>query len=423
MAARARVLLLAPHGSYRTAPFLSAAQQLDLDVLIASEGRHSLVASEANGLHIDFRDPDTAFARLRTEALAQPFCGVIGTDDVSTELAEQVAGFLRLAHNPAAAVRIARRKDLARTCLSAAGLPVPRHWRIDLAGDLAEQISSLKAADFPVVIKPIALSASRGVIRADSPAELVRACVRVRAIVEDAGVHGEERSAALIEQFIPGNEYALEGLLRAGKLQVLALFDKPEPLNGPYFEETYYITPSRLAPAAQAAIARQVQAACTAYGLREGPIHAECRVNANGVWILEVAARTIGGMCGRLLRFGLGQSLEEVVLRHARGEAIARPENPDAAGVLMLPIPEAGVLRRIEGIPAAERVPFIEQVDIQVREGYEVVPLPEGASYLGFLFARAPTPAQAEAALRAAHACLRVIVAPLWKVAPAASQR
>ena len=416
MAPRARVLLLAPHGSYRTAPFLSAAQQLNLDVLIASEGRHSLVAAEANGLHIDFRDPDTAFARLRAAAEAQPFCGVIGTDDVSTELAEQVAGFLRLPHNPAAAVRTARRKDLARACLLAAGLPVPRHWRIDLNRDLASALSQLTPADFPVVVKPIALSASRGVIRADDPAALARACARVHTIVQAAGVGGEERSTALIEQFIPGNEYALEGLLRAGRLQVLALFDKPDPLDGPYFEETYYITPSRLPAATQDAIAAQVQAACAAYGLREGPVHAECRVNASGVWILEVAARTIGGMCGRLLRFGLGQSLEEVVLRHARGETIAVRKPTEAAGVLMLPIPEAGVLRRIEGIAAAERVPFIEQIDIQVREGYELVPLPEGASYLGFLFARAPTPQQAEAALRAAHRCLKIVVAPLWKV-------
>lgn len=422
MAPRARVLLLAPHGSYRTAPFLTAARELNLDVLIASEGRHSLVAAEANGLHIDFRDPDAAFVQLRAAALAQPFCGVIGTDDVSTELAEQVAGFLKLPHNPAAAVRTARRKDLARACLLAAGLPVPRHWHIDLDGDLAAQLRQLRPADFPVVVKPVALSASRGVIRADNPAELMRASARVRAIVTDAGIDGEERSAALIEQFIPGAEYALEGLLRAGRLQVLALFDKPEPLNGPYFEETYYITPSRLPVATQDAIAHQVRAACAAYGLREGPIHAECRVNASGVWILEVAARTIGGMCGRLLRFGLGQGLEQVVLRHARGEAISVNKNTEAAGVLMLPIPEAGVLRRIEGISAAERVPFIEQVDIQVREGYELVPLPEGSSYLGFLFARAPTPQQAEAALRTAHACLKIVVAPLWKVGHAAER-
>jgi hypothetical protein len=202
--------------------------------------------------------------------------------------------------------------------------------------------------------------------------------------------------------------------LTGGVLTVLSLFDKPDPLDGPYFEETYYVTPSRLDPDLQARIRLQVERACQAYGLREGPIHAECRVNDAGVWIIEVAARSIGGLCARLLRFGTGYTLEELILAHALSESLPAQTEKGGAGVLMIPVPQAGILRRVEGVMAAKRVRDIEDVVIQVREGYELVPWPEGASYLGFIFARAVSPQQAEAALRSAHACLNIVVAPLW---------
>jgi biotin carboxylase len=252
------------------------------------------------------------------------------------------------------------------------------------------------------------------VIRADDRAQLEKAIVRIVSMLAEVPER-EERETLLIEEFISGTEIAVEGLLSDGHLEILAIFDKPDPLDGPYFEETYYTTPSRHAPDIQAQIAARVAEACAAYGLCEGPIHAECRINHAGVWILEVAARTIGGLCGRLLRFGTGYGLEELVLLHILGKRPDTRRETGGAGVLMIPIPQAGILRRVEGVLAAQRVPYIEEVVIDVREGYELVPLPEGASYLGFIFARAPSPAEAEAALREAHACLRVVVAPLWK--------
>jgi len=362
---------------------------------------------------VDFANPEAAFTTLVAAVHDRRIAAVIGTDDGSTELAARLSQHWGLPHNPPAALVCARRKDLARAQLARAGVRVPRHWTIDLRAPLAAQIAD---AVFPCVVKPIAMSASRGVIRADDALSLMRAIARVQAIVREA-TSVEERERLLVEGYVPGMEIAVEGLLRAGQLEILAIFDKPDPLEGPFFEETYYITPTRLPAATQTAIADAVTAACAAYGLREGPVHAECRLNDAGVWILEVAARTIGGLCGRLLRFGTGLSLEEIVLLHASGAPIPRREHDGAAGVLMIPIPRAGILRRVEGVVAAERVPYIEEVSIQVREGYELVPLPEGASYLGFIFARAPTPALAERALRDAHACLHVVVAPLWPLA------
>jgi biotin carboxylase len=408
-----RILLIAPHDSYRTAPFLAAAKTRGIEVLIASEAKHSLVSVYAEGLHLDLGDPQASLQTILREARERPFAAVLGSDDASTELAALAAHELGLPHNPTAAVRLARRKDLARERLAQAGVPVPRHWRLDLTRPLAAQTEDIR---FPCVLKPVALAASRGVIRADNLDELTQAAARIQVLLAGAGLReAEESETILVEEFIPGFEVAVEGLLTHGSLKILTIFDKPDPLDGPYFEETYYITPSRLDLPTQQTLRETISAACAAYGLCEGPIHAECRINEQGVWILEVAARTIGGLCGRLLRFGTGTSLEELVLLHALGERLELNSETGGAGVLMIPIPQAGILRRVEGVLAAGKVPYIEEVVIHVREGYELVPLPEGSSYLGFIFARAPSAAQAEAALRTAHACLRVVVMPLWK--------
>ncbi len=413
-ASAGRVLIIAPHGSYRTQPYIQAASELGVEVLIASEGKHSIVSAYARGLHITLNDEPAALARIVQEGRQHPFAGIIGTDDGTLRLACRAAQALGLPHNPVEAVSFGRRKDLARERLQAAGVRVPWHRRLDLDRPLAAQLAGLA---FPLVAKPVALSGSRGVIRADNRIQLQDAVERIRALLKtEAGLDDEEARTLLLEGFVDGQEVALEGMLEAGRLSVLSVFDKPDPLDGPYFEETYYITPSRHSAATLAALQQTVQDACAAYGLCEGPVHAECRINAEGIWIIEVAARTIGGLCSRLLQFGTGHSLEQLVLAQAMGQRLPLASHEGGAGVLMIPIRQAGVLRRVEGLLEAQKVPFIEAVEMQIREGHELVPLPEGASYLGFIFARAPTPAQAEAALRQAHACLNIVVAPLWKI-------
>ncbi len=409
-----RVLIIAPHGSYRTAAFIQAAKQQRCEVLIASQGQYSIVSDYARGLQIDLGDHDKAVATILEVARDKPFAGIIGTDDSTTEIATRVASRLGLPHNPVEAVRLASRKDLARTRLAQQGVNIPAFRILKLNTSLAEQSRDVT---YPCVVKPVGLSASRGVIRVDNIVELEQAVERIKNILANEGpLDEEQRTTLLLEQFIPGQEVAVEGMLSNGRLDILAVFDKPDPMNGPFFEETYYLTPSRFAETVQQQIQQQIAAACRAYGLVEGPVHAECRVNDKGVWILEVAARTIGGLCGRLLRFGTGYSLEELVLAHARGEGLELRRQDEAAGVLMIPIPEAGVLKRIEGLLAAQRVPLVDEVDIQIREGYELVPLPEGGSYLGFIFARGERVAEVEQALRAAYGCLKIITAPLWKI-------
>ena len=268
---------------------------------------------------------------------------------------------------------------------------------------------------FPVVVKARRLSASRGVVRADDAGQLLRSVERVRAIQSRAD-RDARQLGLVIEDFIPGREYALEGMLDGGKLTTLALFDKPDPLDGPYFEETLYITPSRLPTAVQQGIHDEVARACQAAGLTTGPVHAEMRVNARGIWLLEIAPRSIGGLCGRVLTHSLGMSLEELILRALVGQPLAAPRADGgaagAAGVMMIPIPRRGIYHGVEGLAAAQVVPGISALNLTAEPGQIVAPPPDGASYLGFIFARAATPADAEAALRSAHHLLRFDIRP-----------
>jgi biotin carboxylase len=404
----ARLLLLLPTTTYRTEDFVEAAQALGVDLVCASERPSTLEElSPGHLLTLDFADADGSAARVAEFSRARPLDAVVGVDDVTTAVAAAIAERLGLQANPVAAVAAARNKFEMRQCLAAAGVPVPRFRKIALATD---PFTAARGVAFPCVLKPLALSASRGVIRANNADQFVAAFRRIAALLarDDVVATGEAATALLAEQYIPGLEVALEGLLIGGELHTLALFDKPDPLEGPFFEETIYVTPSRLPGAVQERICEVTARACAALGLRQGPVHAELRLNDDGPWVLEVAARSIGGLCSRTLRFGTGMSLEELILRHALGWPIAslvRERRP--AGVMMIPIPRAGHLRAVHGAERARAVPGIEEVAITAHVGQELVPLPEGWQYLGFIFARAETPDAVEKALREAHAHLR----------------
>ncbi|HEX9417823.1 MAG TPA: ATP-grasp domain-containing protein [Methylomirabilota bacterium] len=402
-----RLLLLLPTTTYRTEDFLAAARTLDVDLVCASERPNTLQAHlPDNFLTLDFADPDGAAAVVADFSRTHPLRAVVGVDDLTSVAAAAIAERLGLTSSGVAAVQTARDKFQMRQCLAAAGLPVPRFRRIALGEN---PVLAARGVAFPCVLKPLSLSASRGVIRANTTEQFVVAFRRIAALLarDDVAVTGDAARHLLAEEYLPGLEVALEGLLIGGTLHVLALFDKPDPLEGPFFEETIYVTPSRLPDRVQRAIRATTAAACAALGLTEGPVHAELRVNDDGPWVLEVAARSIGGLCSRTLRFGTGMSLEEIILRHALGWPIASLERErPAAGVMMIPIPRGGILDEVRGLEAARAVAGIEDVTISIPKGHAVVPLPEGSRYLGFIFSRAATPAEAEAALRRAHALL-----------------
>ena len=404
MAERPRLLLLLPTTTYRTKAFVDAALALGVDLVCATEEPSTLEDRAPDHLvSLDFTDPRGAAEKAAEISGARPFAAVVAVDDLTTVTAAAIAEQLGLRANSVAAVSAARNKHEMRQCLAQAGVPHPRFGLVSLDQD--PTMVSFHSM-YPCVLKPLTLSASRGVIRANDEGEFVAALLRIGRLLarDDVTVEGDGARFVLVEEFIPGAEVALEGLLVEGRLETLALFDKPDPLDGPFFEETLYVTPSILPPAVQARITEVTQQACAALGLREGPIHAELRVNDRGPWVLEVAARSIGGLCSRALRFGTGMSLEEIILRRALDWPIASlvRERP-AAGVMMIPIPKSGTLLAVRGVAEAEAVPGVEDVAITAHVGQTLEPLPEGFQYLGFIFARGETPELVGKTLREAH--------------------
>jgi len=397
---------------------------MGLEVLIASRGEHSLVTEVHAGIHVNLEDIPAAVDRISKEARRQPFAGILGSDDSTVELAATIARQLQLPHNPPAAARISRRKDLARAHLALAGCPVPLHCLVDLSKPLDRQLNGLP---FPCVIKPLAMSASRGVIRANNKTEFIEACNRIKNIIAESS-DDFEKTHVLVEDYIDGIEVAYEGYLQEGLLNTIALFDKPDPLEGPYFEESIYITPSNLGDETQKKIKERVQQACAAYGLNTGPIHAELRIDKQDAWLLELASRTIGGNCARTLDSHNEFNLEELTVSLAIGQNVEMKAPENNRGVMMIPIKQGGILRRVEGLSAASRTPCIDNISINVREGHELIPLPEGNQYAGYIFASAGDPCaddsgdnksgnkkynQVLMALREAHAKLNFVTAPL----------
>ena len=408
-----RLLLLIPTTSYRVADFLDAAHRLGVDVAVGSNQRQVLEAF-ANGrtVTINFQDLEKGVLEICAYARDFPLSAILGVDEETTVLASKASKALGLAHNAPKSVEATANKFRFRTALANSGLLMPPFSLLSVDADPERAAGE---ATYPCVLKPLMLSASRGVIRADNPDEFITAFHRITRILKqpDVVTMGDAAKHILVEGYIAGREVALEGLLDGGRLTVLAFFDKPDPLEGPFFEETIYITPSRLPESWQNRVIDATVQAVAALGLKDGPIHAELRLNDQGPWVIEVGTRSIGGLCARVLRFGTGISLEELILSHVLGlpiETMAREDK--AAGVMMIPIPQAGVLESVGGLKAAQGVAGIDDVTITIPVGQEVVPLPEGNKYLGFIFARGDNPEAVEEVLRDSHHCLLFQIDP-----------
>lgn len=409
-----RVLLLMKASTYRAPDFLAAASQLGVDVVRVVDTPQALAHQGDDYIGVDFSDIESAVQQLVAYARDTPLQAILAVDDSGSLLAAQASAALGLPHNAPHAAEAARDKFQMRTLMAQAGIRVPRFRRFTTAGDptwVARQVA--QHVHYPCVLKPLRLSGSQGVMRADDEPSFLAAHSRLSRLLTRLYGDGEPLPF-LVEQYIPGVEVALEGILDQGTLHMLALFDKPDPLEGPFFEETIYVTPSRLSQDVQNAIARETAAAARALGLQRGPVHAELRIEDGQPWLLEIAGRSIGGLCGRTLRFGVDDSLETLILRQAVGLGLGDVgRERQARGVMMIPVPGEGLLKGVQGVAEAQNTPGVSDVEITAPLNNLLRPLPEGDSYVGFIFARGETPQEVEAALRAAHGKLHFDVAPV----------
>jgi biotin carboxylase len=411
LATEPSVLLLMSPATYRAGAFLNAADRIGITAIPAVDHPPDLPELPWNALGVDLNHPDRAVEQVIAFTQHHPVDAVLSVDDSATLVAARANASLGFPHNDPESALAARDKWVMRQAFARAGVPVPSFQQFPVTSD---PVDIARQIPFPCVVKPLRLSGSRGVIRADDPADFTIAWERTKRLLLTEEGLDPATTSIMVEEYIPGAEVAVEALLIDGKLQVLAIFDKPDPLDGPFFEETIYVTPSRLPEAIQAAIALRTAEAAEAVGLRVGPVHAEHRINDEGVWPIELAGRSIGGMCSSVLEFGAGMSLEELILRQAVGMSIESTErHQGAAGVMMIPIPKKGIFRGVDGVKEAAAVPGVTGVEISARLNYPIVPLPEGASYLGFIFARGDDPATVESAIREAHSRLKIRIDPM----------
>ena len=420
MTPRDRVLILSATTGYQLRSFDDAARRLDIDLVFATDRCHQLDDPwRDRAIAVRFHQPDASVERIVAAVRHAPVQGLVVVGDRPAVLAARVAERLGLPGHPPHAAIASGNKYETRARFKRAGLTVPWFFSTRLSVDAAA-LARDAMVTYPCVLKPLGLSGSRGVIRADSPQEFEGAFARIKALLRRIDVRAARTGLddeLLVEGFIPGSEYAVEGVMTEGRLQAFAIFDKPDPLDGPFFEETIYVTPSTLSGLSQVTVLRTVEAAAVALGLWHGPIHAECRINTDGIVMLEIAPRPIGGLCSKVLRFAGGLSLEQVLLHHAVGDDISGYlREASASAVMMIPIPARGIFKKVHGEDVAQRVAGVEEVVISAKPDQVLEPLPEAGSYLGFIFARAATAAQAARAVREAHRPLRFTIDPELRV-------
>src|SRR6202521_4999932 len=410
---RKRLLLFTSKLGYQTRSFGEAAEKLGVELVFVTDRCHQLEDPWGDrAIAVHFESPEAAAHAVMESQRKKEVDGILALGDRPAVAAAYAARGLGIHYNHPAAVEACRSKLRMREVFRDAGLPVPWFRSVPLA---PPPEPALVGVSYPCVLKPLSLSASQGVVRANNRDEFRAAAHRLRRLLESPEIQATREphlDQMLVEGYIPGREVAVEGLLTDGSLRILAFFDKPDPLEGPYFEETIYVTPSRLSTSQQDAIEKCTIGSVRALGLSQGPIHAEFRVNEEGVWPIEVAPRPIGGLCARALRFGEKDSgaaigLEELLLCHALGMPGSDwPREQYSSGVMMIPVPKSGVLEKVEGEEVARATPGITELHITARLRDYIAAWPEGSSYLGFIFARGKTPEEVETALRQAHAKL-----------------
>ena len=383
------VILIIPSASYRTSAFITAVKKLDLKVLVISDKSQVFSGKYPDNLIImNFHHWKDRLDEISEWSERNGLKAVIGVDEESIVLAANISNYLNKEHNPVDSVLLTKNKYLMRIELKKAGICSPWFKRFPVHESPKKIINEII---FPCVIKPTFLSASRGVIRVNTIKELSDGFKTLNDLLSLEEIRkrgGDQSDWILVEEYIPGKEVAIEGIVSEGKLKVLAVFDKPEPLVGPTFEETIFVTPSILPEKTLYSLFETAEIAVNTLGIVKGPVHIEIRINSSGNYILECASRSIGGICSNVLEFHGGMSLEELILRSYLGRNVEKTKLTDTArGVMMMPNEKSGILKEIRGVEDALNVKGVTDLQITLKPGENLEPLPKGDRYLGFIFA------------------------------------
>lgn len=399
-----KLLVILPANTYRAQRFLEAARKLGVDVFIATDSDFSPPDPSNSVIDgISFCDPKEAGRQIADIIRHQGPMSVLAVDEAAVEVAEWTRVALGLIDHPNSGILATRDKRELRQRLRENNISQPKTF------DILELEQGRGEIPFPVVVKPSKGSGSIGVTKAQNQQELTKSLITVQDVIAKMTISNQ---CIVVEEYIPGVEFAVDILVTDGKLHVLVIFEKPDPLVGPFFAETIYVTPPHLTDSQLEALHSVIQKCIRALSINNGPLHLELRLTSANDWVpIDIASRSIGGNCSNALAFASNTSLEELIIQNALGlEVINTQRERRASGVYMIPAETLGTLVAVHGVEAALKVRFVEDIQITVKPGTKTVPLPFDNQYLGFIFAKAPGAKTVEKALRTARALLEIEV-------------
>ena len=368
-----KLLLVIPENSYKSNDFVVAAEKLGIDFLIITDSEQ--VSSKFSDTVI-INKFDAELNKNNLKKL-KDVTHVLPVDHSALKFSGYLVDLLEVKGNKLESINLSMNKYESRKIFNSL-------LDIKVNNEIIKNIDDVNTfinKNGTSVLKPIYGTASKSVLKINN---VEKNKEQIEKLMQDCFDQD-----LVIEEYIDGKEYALEGTIINSELKKIVIFDKPVEYKHPYFEESIYITPSELSSEAEKRVVSIVDKACKKIGLEDGPVHVEFKINENQIFIIEINPRMIGGLCSRCLSFGLFKvSLEEIILHAFMNNELKNIELlNNYVGVLMIPTPKSGKFISINK-EELEKIPNISNVEITVPEGSDLLEPPYGDKYLGFAFSQ-----------------------------------
>ncbi len=368
-----KLLLVIPENSYKSNDFVVAAEKLGIDFLIITDSEQ--VSSKFSDTVI-INKFDAELNKNNLKKL-KDVTHVLPVDHSALKFSGYLVDLLEVKGNKLESINLSMNKYESRKIFNSL-------LDIKVNNEIIKNIDDVNTfinKNGTSVLKPIYGTASKSVLKINN---VEKNKEQIEKLMQDCFDQD-----LVIEEYIDGKEYALEGTIINSELKKIVIFDKPVEYKHPYFEESIYITPSELSSEAEKRVVSIVDKACKKIGLEDGPVHVEFKINENQIFIIEINPRMIGGLCSRCLSFGLFKvSLEEIILHAFMNNELKNIELlNNYVGVLMIPTPKSGKFISINK-EELENIPNISNVEITVPEGSDLLEPPYGDKYLGFAFSQ-----------------------------------